>query len=82
MSNDIETIPACPPVGGYNSKRYREKVAENAAETLNVRDRATAQRFVIPPPPVDEQVPVPPPTPRRNFGPAPYANTNTTRRKD
>jgi hypothetical protein len=77
---DIEIIPACPPVGGYNSKRYRERVAENT--TLNVRDRATAQRVVIPPPPVAERVEVPPPTQRRNFGQAPFANTSTTRRRD
>lgn len=78
MSNDIEIIPACPPVGGYNSKAYREAVAANTQ--TNVRDQQVT-KVVIPPAPVSERVEVPK-VQRRNFGPAPAAYTSTSRRRD
>ena len=75
----IEVIPACPPIGGFNSPRYREAVAAN--QDLSVRGQQVT-KVVIPPPPVAIKVEPPPPAQRRNFGQAPFANTNTTRRKD
>ena len=80
MNNDYLFIPANPPVGGYGSKAYREAQAANQADALNVRERATRQRFVIPPPPVDEQIPVPPPAQRRNFGNGPSVSGRSVRR--
>jgi hypothetical protein len=80
MSNDIEYIPANPPVGGHNSKRYREAVAENTDLSVRGRAESVAERPAAPP--VDELVPTPPPSPRRNFGPGPLNGTMTTRRKD
>jgi hypothetical protein len=76
----IEILPANPPVAGYGSQAYREAIAAN--QDLSVRGRSAAP-VVIPPPPKAEQVPVPPPAERRNFGPAPagYAQ-NRTRRED
>jgi hypothetical protein len=75
----IEILPINPPVGGHGSQAYREAQAAN--DTRNVRDRSEAP-VVIPPPPVDELVPVPPPTQRRNFGPGPLNRTITSRRRD
>jgi hypothetical protein len=78
MSNDDLFIPANPSL--IRGKKYQEALAANS--NLNLRDRAGGAPVVIPPPPVAERVEVPPPAQRRNFGPAPFANTSTTRRKD
>jgi hypothetical protein len=77
--NIIEIIPACPPVGGHNSKRFRDAVAENTDLSVRGRAGSTVERPAAPP--VDELVPTPPPTPRRNFGPAPVGYAQRPTRK-
>jgi hypothetical protein len=73
----IEYIPANPPL--VRGRKYQEAVAANT--TTSVRDRSGAP-VVIPPPPVDQKVEVPPPAQRRNFVNPTAVGGRPTRRAD
>ena len=74
MNEDF--IPANLQINSRGLERWR---AENHFGT--VRDRATAEHLVIPPPPMAVEV-KPEKIDRRNFGQPPMAHTNTSRRRD